>query len=431
MGVTNVTFYKIIGELNVKKKFKKYILLLLILIIVVVIGIILKNNNTKIKIVDNLKTTEIPKLYIIGNIDKMMEKSDQRKIKIEYKSYDKSFEAFALLKVQGAMTLKFDKKNYNITFYQDNEYNKKMDIDLKWGKMNKYTLKANWLDQFHSRNIVTAQIASDINKKYGILTNSINYGLTDGFPIEIYDNSDFLGLYTLNIAKDYILNMDKKDENNIAILGKPLRFTKFDELETNEWINYDVEYGEDNKKTLNKLNRLIQFVAYSTDIEFVNDFEKYFNLDSVLNYYCLMQYAQLTDNVTRNIFLITYDGNIWYTGLYDLELSWGNEYSGQRILQHYDNENMKKMIEESFLWKRFEKLFSDKIRDRYKILRSEILTKDNVIKKMNNFYNLIPKETLKKEYNKWNNEPNYDLSYLEEYINNRTSIVDKAIGYNL
>lgn len=406
---------------------------LIIIISIIVIGGVLGitinwKSSTKKNVNKELEHYTIPKMYITGDIEGMQEKEDKREIKIKYESNGINFESFALLKVQGNYTLKFDKKNYNITFYKDSEFKEKQEYDVKWGEYNKYTLKANWTDPLHSGNIVTAQISSQINQKYGILTNSVNNGCIDGFPIEIYANDEFLGLYTMNLHKDNIFKMDEENENNIVIFGNTPQPTAFQELETEEWNNYEVEFGEANEQTLNKLNRLINFIKNSSDKEFVDDFEKYFNVDSVLNYYCLMKYAHLIDNVTRNIFLVTYDGEVWYMISYDFDNSWGNEFNESSIITDHVNKHTTYYINKSPLWKRFEKLFAEEIKERYKELRKEILTKENVTNKMNEFYKLIPEETLKKEYEKWNNKPDYERTYLNDYLEKLENSLDKKLG---
>ena len=279
----------------------------------------------------------------------------------------------------------------------------------------------------HSRNIVTAKIASQINQKYGILTDSVNNGLIDGFPIELYVNGEFLGLYTFNLHKDYIFNMDKSNKNNIVIFANIPEPTAFATLETEEWNNYEVEFGEENKETLDKLNRVINFINNSNDEEFVNDFEKYFNLDSVLNYYCFMKFAHLIDNVTRNIFLVTYDGEIWYMVPYDFDQSWGNSFRDYSVISDHQNKLTTYYTNINPLWKRFKVLFAEEIKERYKELRNDILTKENVINKMNDFYKLIPEESLKKEQEKWNNKPNYERTYINEYLDKLISHLDKEM----
>ena len=404
------------------------VLILILVLIVVILRVNVKNINNMNSVNAKVEPS-IPKLYITGNIDDMQEKTDKREIQVRYESDDLNFESYALLKVQGSYTLRFDKKNYNITFYKDSEYSEKQKINVKWGDYNKYTLKANWTDPLHSRNIVTARIASQINQKYGILTDCVNNGLTDGFPIEIYANNEFLGLYTMNIHKDYLFNMDEENENNIVIFANTPEPTAFKEPETEEWNNYELEIGEKSQATLDKLNRVIDFINNSSDEEFVNNFEQYFNLDSVLNYYCFMKFAHLIDNITRNIFLVTYDGQIWYLIPYDFDQSWGNEFRDNSVIADYASKHTTYYINKSPLWKRFKVLFEDKIIERYKELREEILTKENVINQMNEFYKLIPQDTLKKEYEKWDDKPDYERTYISEYLDKLLKHLDKELRY--
>ena len=381
----------------------------------------------------------IPKLYIVGNINNMNEKTDKRQVYVKYRSADLNFDSYATLSIQGAYSVNFDKKNYNIIFYANDRFNEKKEVNFKWGNYKKYTLKANWTDQLHGRNIVTANLAAQVYNKYNLFTTSVNNGFTDGFPVEIYENDKFLGLYTINLHKDFLLNLDEKNKNNLQLLSRGLNMTTFGKRDSKMWSNFEVEIGEENKENLAKLDRLISFINDSTPDEFVENFDKYFNMDSVLNYYCLMQFAQLTDNVVRNVMLVTYDGEIWYTIPYDLELSWGNHYissttekqKGEIILQDFDNSRLSELINQSALWRRIQKFYPEEIKQRYAELREEIFTKENIINQMNEFYNSIPSETLNKEHQKWNNQPDYDISYLEDYLDTRIKLLDELFEYNL
>ena len=53
------------------------------------------------------------------------------------------------------------------------------------------------------------------------------------------------------------------------------------------YIDWEIEVGKQNKENLNKLNRLIDFVMYSSDDDFKKNINDYFNLDSLLNYYII------------------------------------------------------------------------------------------------------------------------------------------------
>ena len=98
-----------------KVKISLIIIIVIILISILTIGLnwksIIKKNEDQ-----GLNGYKIPKMYIAGDIEGMQDKEDKRQIKVKYESDDLTFESYALLKVQGNYTLRFDKKNYNITF---------------------------------------------------------------------------------------------------------------------------------------------------------------------------------------------------------------------------------------------------------------------------------------------------------------------------
>ena len=45
--------------------------------------------------------------------------------------------------------------------------------------------------------------------------------------------------------------------------------------------------------------------------------------------------------------------------------------------------------------------------------------------KMNDFYKLIPDETLEKEFKKWNNKPNYERDYINDYLDKELKLMDE------
>lgn len=370
-------------------------------------------------------SSELPKLYFYGNVKNMEEKSDERKIEVKYVSEDKSFDSFAKIRVQGASSLRYDKKNFNITFYEDNTYVNKRKIDVKWGEMSKYTLKANWLDKTHSRNLVSADIYADIQKKYGLFDNTLNNGVVDGFPIEIYVNDKFYGLYTLNLHKDYFFDLDEDNPNNILFASKASTLVTNFRMETDtSWYNFEVEVGEETQESVDKLNRLINFVMNSSDEEFVEHFDEYLNLDAMLNYYCFMMLAELVDNADNNIFLVTYDGKIWYPSMYDMDIAWGSSNLGETIPYDLDMGFARKG---SLLWKRFEQNFGDYIVVRYFELREEIFTEEYITNKFYSFYNNIPEESLLKEQKKWKEIPGLEIKQIEEFLKVRIPFMDSEI----
>lgn len=378
--------------------------------------------------INEIKAKELPKIYFEGDINNMDTKEDERKIKLTYKSNDTNFNAYATIKIQGASSLKYQKKNYTIKLYNDKEYTNKKKVDIGFGSESKYCLKANWVDFTHSRNIVTARIMSSIQNKYNLFKDTPNNGLIDGFPIEIYINNEFLGLYTLNIPKDeWMFNMDKNNPNHIVLSGqKYSTSTEFNSPAT--YGDWEVEIGPETDETLNKFNRLSQFIMNSSDEEFKTNFQDYLNLDATLNYYVMLNVGQLFDNTAKNLLMVTYDGNIWYPSLYDLDTSWGVNWNGTTTYA-YDS-NILENNNSNLLWTKFERNFNNEIANRYFELRKDILTKENILNEFKSFINNIPTETLKKESNRWNNIPGYALNQIEEFLIIRIPLIDEYM-YNL
>ena len=334
------------------------------------------------------------------------------------KSKQQTITGAAKIKVQGTSSLKYDKKNYTINFYKNSEYSEKLGVDVGWGAQDKYCLKANWIDKTHARNVVTAKLAGQMQKKYNLFNTAPNNGAIDGFPIEVYINGEFHGLYTMNIPKDeWMFNMDKDNPNHIVICGEnwnaPVLFNQIP-TDLSDWT---VEVGPENKETLQKVQRLVKFVRDSSDEEFKANFSQYLDLDSTLNYYVMMNFAWMRDNTGKNMLLATYDGNVWYPSLYDLDTTWGTNFYGTSLF-NYKSGYLP--ASGSLLWERMEKLYKKEVAARYFELRESVLNTDHIMKEFNDFQNSIPKEVLDRETAKWNTKekpiPGYDISQIKSYL---------------
>lgn len=366
--------------------------------------------------------TPIPKLYLNGDISEMWEKSDVRNVSFTYKDDTQNISGFAEIKVQGSSSLAYVKKNYTLKFFEDEALENKLKIDVGWGAQSKYCMKANWIDRTHARNVVTARLAAKMQAKYDLLNDAPNHGLIDGFPVEIYDNGKFLGLYTFNIPKDdWQFGMDSDNPDHIVICGEgwdPANlFLALPDFET--WA---VEVGEESDETLAKMERLFGFVVNSSDEEFKRDFEQYLNLDSALNYYVMTDLGYMADNLGKNILIATYDGMEWYLSLYDLDSTWGMSVDGLH-LKKYES-GLMHMGEQNNLFLRMEQAFSKELAQRYFELRGDILSNENIMGEFESFRDEIPNLTFLKETIRWGTGPirrrtelpGYEYDQIENYL---------------
>lgn len=353
---------------------------------------------------------------------------------------DSNRNLYATVKLQGTSSLTYPKKNYTITFYEDSTYTTKLKLDVNkgWGDQSKYCLKANYMDSTQARNIVSARLAAGMQEKYGLFEDTPNRGLVDGFFIEVYVNDEYLGLYTMNIPKDaWMFNMDKNNENHIVLAAEnPYNETSttFHQLAPSvDGKDWSIEVGpnktqEEVDQVFAKLNRLISFVKDSSVEEFRNNISNYMNLDALMNYYCFIALSNAVDNMNKNMLLVTYDGNIWYPSLYDLDTTWGLYYNGEGV---YSSTN--KVTDygggSSLLFKKLLEAFPEEVQTRYFELRNTVLTNDNIINQFSAFINIATSEQWDREHTKWPNIPSkdYDINQIITHVKERGNYVDSIM----
>lgn len=383
---------------------------------------------------NKIEAVQIPKVYIEGDISNITDKKDERRIFLKFQSEDLNFEKYAKIKVQGSSSLIYEKKNYTINLFEDEnfEVKSKIDVGQGWGEQSKYNLKANWIDKTHARNIVSARIAGKIQKKYDVLNDLPNNGLIDGFPIEIYANNQFLGLYTWNIPKDaWMWNIDEHNLSHIALEGtwytEYVNFKK--PLDGFEGTGWDIEAGIPNEETVKNFNRLIRFINESSDEEFIRDFNLYLDRNATLNYLIMLYLIEGIDNTGKNMILLTYDnGNLWYPCLYDLDSTWGTWTDGSldnsyeilpedEVTNHSTNNLFLRMI----------KCMPDEIANRWFELRKDILSNDNILEEFDNFKSGISDDIYQKEQNRWKNIPGYEMEQIEDFVQFRLQYIDEIM----
>ena len=75
-----------------------------------------------------------------------------------------------------------------------------------WQREHKYVLKANYRDISQARNLIAASLWVDMvacrPNLFETLKRTSNYGAVDGFPVTVYHNRDYIGLYTMNLHID-------------------------------------------------------------------------------------------------------------------------------------------------------------------------------------------------------------------------------------
>lgn len=293
----------------------------------------------------------IPTLYLWGNnILSLKDKSKTLKNEVTY-----SFPARGIsgtvekFKVQGASSASLPKKNYTLNLDQD------VEIFHNYGKQHKYVIKANYLDPSQSLNIVGAKLWGRIRDTHkhadtGILnTNgdllvdnngnrvvaetdpqlSIggNYGAVDGFPIAVYINDQYWGLYSFAIPKDDWMAKMPKSHGKYAIVDAIWDPQGAFKQETNFKDQMELQFcsTDDSQWAMDSVNTLIRAVmaTYDTADNFNQAVSPLLDLDSAIDYYIFSVLVNNDDGIFRNYLLQTFDGTKWYFAAYDLDTVFG------------------------------------------------------------------------------------------------------------
>lgn len=392
------------------------------------------------------KSNDIPELYISGTLP--TSKDDGKvKVQVTYASKTSKFSEYATLKVQGNTSVNFPKKNFNITFFSDATCKTKSKHNFKgWGKQNKFTLKANWIDITHARNIVSARLWTDVVKSrsdYQTLPSGLkqspNLSVIDGFVVKVYANGVYQGRYTLNMPKDkWMFNMDDELDTNAVLYSEGFKCLFKDEqqiaIDGTDWTD---EIHEDvvPASVVSKFNAFYNFAATATDANFKANISNYVDLQSLIDYYIFGFVNCGYDSFGKNQVFLYYDNGVYYASVYDLDTTWGLYWNGESLLA-YDYAESEYIIPRHGLYTRLKKLYPEQIKARYNELRNGALSAANIIHRFEEFCDIMPQELIEEDYatttanGEYVNIPSKNLTSLAQirnYVAARLDYVDSQI----
>jgi hypothetical protein len=332
-------------------------------------------------------TEPIPCLHIIGSLP--TSKNDgEVSVKYIYSNGTERINGFATLKVQGNSTTQYPKKNFTIKLFNDEAHESKHEIAFNdWGEQNKFVLKADWIDISHARNIVSARLWSDVvasRNTYGDLPElyrtSPNNCQVDGFIIKVYVNGVYYGRYSWNIPKDpWMFNMDDSLDTHCVLCGEDYNSSCFRaaaNINGKDWSDEIHDTVPTSIKT--RWNEVISFVRTSSDADFVSGINNYINLDSLIDYYIFAYVDCGLDALGKNQIYLTYDGQLWYASMYDMDSTWGLYWNGSKFVsaEYRMQEDYEVGVNNTsnLLFDRLESLFASQIKTRYAELRSGVLS---------------------------------------------------------
>lgn len=356
---------------------------------------------------------------------------------------------YGKIKCQGTSSMNYPKKNFTIQFYEDSTRVDKKNVIVKggWGAQSNYCLKANYIDHSHMRNITAGNLWKEIvesRSDYDNLPTEIKeaycHGAVDGFPIKLYANGIYQGIYTMNIPKSaWMFNMDKSNPNHIVLcaetnshdpnLQTACNFKKvWNGVDGNDW---SIEVGENSQELVSSLNAFITFVKDSTNAQFISNLSTYADVQSIIDYYILCYFICALDNLGKNMILLTYDLQKWYLSPYDLDSTFGNYWNGTRLVEY--NYRCPEDYEEqySLLFKRVWELFPLEFKARYEELRETVLNYSNMFPNFEDFADTITETLYNRDvviYSGIPNAENNNVFQIENFLSQRTPYVDNIFS---
>lgn len=353
---------------------------------------------------------DFPTVYINGTIP---DTKAEQLAELTYISKTERFNCYITIKCQGTSSLSYPKKNFTVKLYEDESRSVKLKKNFRgWGEQNKFCLKANWIDISHARNVVSARIWADIVKSrddYDSLPEELrtspNQGAVDGFPVRVFCNGIYWGRYTWNIPKDgWMSNMDSNLDTHCILCGENYEsgcFRALANIDREDWT--DELHDTPPESIITSWNNAISFVMNSTDSEFKENIENYFNLSSLIDYYLFSYAICHLDGLGKNQLFFTYDGIHWIASAYDLDSTFGLYWDGTKFISETykmpeDYEPTREHNTSNLLYDRLAELFKARIKNRWNELYSTILTPINVIKYLEDFTNVCNPYIVEEDY---------------------------------
>ena len=386
---------------------------------------------------------DIPTIFISGAIP---DSKSYVAGELEYVSKTTKFHAYTYIKLQGNSTLQLPKKNYTVNLYSDENRSIKLNKEFKnWGFHNNFVLKANYNDILHARNVVGAKLwgkivqsRSDYDTLPEELKNSPNNGAIDGFPVKVYINGAYNGLYNWTIPKcnwmvgmnsananHVLLSAEFNDNGNVAYKNNPCNFNTLWDGDKNY---FDVEVGENRPELVSSLNAVIKAIINGDSVAL----EQSLDIKSAIDYFIFQEVILGTDGLAKNMLLATYDMSKWYLSAYDMDSTFDLDWYGE-ILEWYDsdmpgipyNNKFSRLL--SYIFENYH----DAYVERYIELRKSVLSYSSIIEEFEKYIGIYGEDVYIQDTAIYPDIPSVTdntLKSLRNFVSDRLEYLDNRYG---
>ena len=378
---------------------------------------------------DNSPSSDISKLEQKYNLPIMLISGDTsgmnhdtaKNITYKFKNGRTYLEGYGTIKWQGSSSSTLAKKGYRLkTTQADYDKKNKIRVQPSWQKHHKYNLKAYYNDGMLSRDPISANIGGQVSASRPTLPRDLihedNFGYIDGFPIVLFINNQYQGLYSFNLprpefsyTKWAIIGNQYNDITQF--IKMPADGVKLDGSDFESLNPEDTPTAEEKKAVTD----LINWTINSDDETFKKELSQHFNIPSLIDYIVVANILGARDASGKNQILMTWDGKIWYYQLYDLDCTYNANWMGGKTFDTPKVGTELPFLGNNKFLLRFSRLYKKAIADRYRDVR-QWCTPGYILSLYKQRINLIGQGNFDDEWALWN-DPSKDTEDFKQLQN--------------
>lgn len=287
---------------------------------------ILRNHIADIKDVKKQKekydqnyNNTMSSMYFYGDITNMT-KDNPATLRIKYISQNDFGQSFDLpaceVKWQGTSTLQYAIKNYKIKLKDGNGSKYKYQLFGEESMPEStFTLKADYMDSSMANNTGIASFIGDCLYDTPLPPQEVNSKVRStikGFPMQLYINDVYWGVYNFNYDKGNEDTFGFKEKGFDQILSYEVAansdttagaFFKWDPSKTDKTeyeyyeSDFELRYPEDEHDSYDEIKRVVEWVNDADDETFRREFDQYFDKEYVIRYFIQVMTFTMVDNL--------------------------------------------------------------------------------------------------------------------------------------
>lgn len=334
---------------------------------------------------------------------------------------------------RGGWTQTLPKKSLRIEFWQDKEGSDTEDYSLLGMRSDDdWNIQALYNEPLRIRSKVNYELWRKIDTIYYLNDEPDAVNAVRQEYVEVFLNDKYSGVYLLSERPDRKQFKLKKYKDS-EIRGELYKgvgwgastFTSLPNYNNNSdvWGGFEYEYPDEEVDWTN-LYEFVDFVINSDSSIFVSEYRDKFKIENAVNYFIFLNLLRATDNTGKNLYIAKYKEDEPYFYLpWDLDGTFGMIWNGTQEYIYDDilkNGFYKRLVKHSD--------FTDRLRVRWNDLRSEIITKENIMSMFDSEFSYLNSNGVyERELLAWENCEFFDfnnLGYTESWLRARLEYLD-------